>query len=90
MMEAARTSETSVDNYFARQYIPEDNSELHNCRRENLKSHKCVTDHSFLFEKVIAGDVPFYYTKAKAVLLHVKEALEWRGDIAPTHSRLLH
>jgi hypothetical protein len=31
MMEAARTSETSVDNYFTRQYIPEDNSELHLC-----------------------------------------------------------
>jgi hypothetical protein len=30
MMEAARTSETSVDNYFTRQYIPEDNSELKN------------------------------------------------------------
>jgi hypothetical protein len=28
MMEAVRTSETSVDNYFTRQYIPEDNSEL--------------------------------------------------------------
>jgi hypothetical protein len=28
MMEAARTSETSVDNYFTLQYIPEDNSEL--------------------------------------------------------------
>jgi hypothetical protein len=28
MMEAARTSETSADNYFTRQYIPEDNSEL--------------------------------------------------------------
>jgi hypothetical protein len=28
MMEAARTSETSVDNYFARQCIPEDISEL--------------------------------------------------------------
>jgi hypothetical protein len=27
MMEAVRTSETSVDNYFTRQYIPEDNSE---------------------------------------------------------------
>jgi hypothetical protein len=27
MMEAARTSETSVDNYFTRQYIPKDNSE---------------------------------------------------------------
>jgi hypothetical protein len=39
MMEAARTSETSVDNYFTRQYIPEDKSELHTRRRENLKSH---------------------------------------------------
>jgi hypothetical protein len=29
MMKAARTSETSVDNYFTRQYIPEDKSELH-------------------------------------------------------------
>jgi hypothetical protein len=27
MMEAVRSSETSVDNYFTRQYIPEDNSE---------------------------------------------------------------
>jgi hypothetical protein len=26
-MEAVRTSETSVDNYFTRQCIPEDNSE---------------------------------------------------------------
>jgi hypothetical protein len=39
MMEAARTSETSVDNYFTRQYIPEDKSELHTRRRENLQSH---------------------------------------------------
>jgi hypothetical protein len=38
-MEAARTSETSVDNYFTRQYITEDKSELHAHRRENLKSH---------------------------------------------------
>jgi hypothetical protein len=27
MMEAVRTSKTSVDNHFTRQYIPEDNSE---------------------------------------------------------------
>jgi hypothetical protein len=27
MMKAARTSGTSVDNYFTRQYIPEDKSE---------------------------------------------------------------
>jgi len=44
MMEAARTSETSVDNYFTRQYIPEDNSELHTRRRENLKSHSRPDD----------------------------------------------
>jgi hypothetical protein len=41
MMEAARTSETSVDSYFTRQCIPEDNSELRTRRRENLKSHIC-------------------------------------------------
>jgi hypothetical protein len=29
MVEAACTSETSVDSYFTRQYIPEDKSELH-------------------------------------------------------------
>jgi hypothetical protein len=28
LCEAARTSKTSVDNYFTRQYIPEDKSEL--------------------------------------------------------------
>jgi hypothetical protein len=39
IMEAARTSETSVDNYFTRQYTPEDKSELHTRRRENFKSH---------------------------------------------------
>jgi hypothetical protein len=40
MMEAARTSETSVDIQLrTQQYIPED-SELHTRRRENLKSHK--------------------------------------------------
>jgi hypothetical protein len=39
MMEAARTSETSIDIQLkTRQYIPED-SELHTRRRENLKSH---------------------------------------------------
>jgi hypothetical protein len=39
MMEAARTSETSVEIQLrTRQYIPED-SELHTRRRKNLKSH---------------------------------------------------
>jgi hypothetical protein len=43
MMEAARTSETSVDIQLrTRQYIPEV-SELHTRRRENLKSHTVLT-----------------------------------------------
>jgi hypothetical protein len=43
MMEAVRTSETSVDNNFTRQYNPEDNSEHHTRRRENLKSHNSMS-----------------------------------------------
>jgi hypothetical protein len=40
IMEAARTSGTSVDIQLrTRQYIPED-SELHTRRRENLKTHR--------------------------------------------------
>jgi hypothetical protein len=39
MMEAAGTSETTVNNYFTWQYNPEDKSELYTRRRENLKSH---------------------------------------------------
>jgi hypothetical protein len=44
MMEAVRTSETSVDNHFTRQYNPEDSSEHHTRRRENLKSHNVTSD----------------------------------------------
>jgi 3',5'-cyclic AMP phosphodiesterase CpdA len=42
MMEAVRTSETSVDNHFTRQYDPEENSEHHTHRRENLKSQSDI------------------------------------------------
>jgi hypothetical protein len=49
-MEAARTSETSVDNHFTRQYNPEDSSEHHTRRRENLKSHDVVYIHKCRFE----------------------------------------
>jgi hypothetical protein len=42
MMEAAHTSETSVDIQLrSRQYIPE-YSELHTHRHENFKSHKLI------------------------------------------------
>jgi hypothetical protein len=52
MMEAVRTSETSVNNYFTRQYIPEGNSEHHTRRRENLKPH--IFNHLFIL-------MPFIY-----------------------------
>jgi hypothetical protein len=42
MMEAARTSETSVDNYFTRQYIPEDNSELQKDQNRQLHSYESL------------------------------------------------
>jgi hypothetical protein len=59
MMEAARTSETSVDNYFTRQYIPEDKSELNTRRRENLKSY-LLFNHAFRAKSFITtlNDVP--------------------------------
>jgi hypothetical protein len=51
MLEAVRTSETLVDNHFTRQYNPEDSSERHTLRRENLKSHNTsnVIYVSFIF-----------------------------------------
>jgi hypothetical protein len=49
MMEAVHTSETSVDNHFTRQYIPEDSSEHHEsidiCESKSHKSwfdEKCL------------------------------------------------
>jgi hypothetical protein len=35
MMEAVRTSETSVDNHFTRRYNPEDSSEHNNITRKS-------------------------------------------------------
>jgi hypothetical protein len=53
MMEAVRTSETSVNfNVITWHYIPED-SKLHTCRRENLKCQiSCVRNN---------GDSPNVY-----------------------------
>jgi hypothetical protein len=55
MMEAAHTSETSVDIQLrTRQYTPED-SELHTRRRENLKSHIAL----YIFMKFGREVMPF-------------------------------
>jgi hypothetical protein len=51
-MEAVRTSETSVDNHFTRQYIPEDNSEHHTHRHENLKSQIKYINWTFIWRSV--------------------------------------
>jgi hypothetical protein len=52
MMEAVRTSETSVNfNVTARRYIPED-SKLHTRCRENLKSHVCIYVRQFVIKPV--------------------------------------
>jgi hypothetical protein len=40
MMEAVRTSETSVDNHFTRQYNPEDSSEQHVHKMEDNRLPK--------------------------------------------------
>jgi hypothetical protein len=42
MMEAVRTSETSVDNHFTRQNIPEDNSEHSQRNLEDVKYRRLV------------------------------------------------
>jgi hypothetical protein len=44
MMEAVRTSETSVDNNFTRQYIPEDNSEHHWAIILETRQYNALTD----------------------------------------------
>jgi hypothetical protein len=65
-MEAVRTSETSVDNYFTRQYIPEDNSELHTRWRENMKSHNIYICHSSLMMEAVRTSetsVDNYFTR---------------------------
>jgi hypothetical protein len=54
-MEAVRTSETSVDNHFTRQYNPEDNSEHHTRRRENLKYHKLQSSLSAIRSQLETG-----------------------------------
>jgi hypothetical protein len=80
MMEAARTSETSVDNYFTRQYIPEDKSELHTRRRENLKSH---TSEVVIFRKKMLFQNSFHSVSSvpnikSVVIKKIGRQLSWK------------
>jgi hypothetical protein len=64
MMEAAHTSETSVDNYFTRQYIPEEKSELHTRRRENLKSPTVLKMSYTSYKSVL----PHYHAETTCII----------------------
>jgi hypothetical protein len=67
MMEAARTSETSVDNYFTRQYIPEDNSEI------DALSFLCSTDTKMAPDNMHVGADDYCLTKSN--LAHVLDLM---------------
>jgi hypothetical protein len=57
MMEAVRTSETSVDSHFTRQYNPEDNSEHHyRSLSNNFKFifHLSLYHSTFLFREKLS------------------------------------
>jgi hypothetical protein len=60
----------SVDNYFTRQYIPEDNSEHHTRRRENLKSH---APYNSLNQKTVSGiQFPAKFVTEMTLYLFIK------------------
>jgi hypothetical protein len=46
-MEAVRTSETSVDNQFTRQYNPEDSSEHSSLMMEAVRTSETSVDNQF-------------------------------------------
>jgi hypothetical protein len=63
MMEAARTSETSVDIQLrTRQYIPED-SELHTRRRENLKFNNVESSADAFARAVVNTDTQITFVR---------------------------
>jgi hypothetical protein len=63
-----RTSETSVDNHFTRQYNPEDSSEHHTRRRENLKSNKVATNLAGLVTSSLGPDATRGQSVVHAIL----------------------
>jgi hypothetical protein len=59
--------------YFTRQYIPEDNSEHHTRRRENLKSLKCECvrlKFALIFKTYAEGTSPMFHTEVTCSILH--------------------
>jgi hypothetical protein len=67
MMEAVRTSETSVGNHFIRQYIPEDNSEHHthsSLMMEAVRTSETSVDNHFT-RQYIPEDSSEHHTRRR-------------------------
>jgi hypothetical protein len=91
MMEAVGTSETSVDNYFTQQYIPEDNSEHHTRRRENLKSHMYERLSMFSLQDTTASKFYSRYCQGRCGGDSVNKNLGGRYTIiSPARNLIIH
>jgi hypothetical protein len=65
IMEAARTSETSVDNYFTRQHILEDNSEFRTGSQQQVLN-RTVTDSVFIINDCYSGALLYSFRHRRA------------------------
>jgi hypothetical protein len=72
MMEAVRTSETSVDNYFTRQYTPKDNSELHTVLNFLRTKYKVNMEKQTLVLQVKEQWPEIFFSKTCSVVKYTK------------------
>jgi hypothetical protein len=63
MMEAVRTPETSVDNYFTLQYIPEDNSEQYIYIYIYIYTNKYTESYFCKLTYAYHNNIKFYISK---------------------------
>jgi hypothetical protein len=87
MMEAVRTSETSVDNHFTRQYNPEDSSEhQHLCSYENLAAHIVGLQFTELCRHVVVVIVNSVFQR----MYLMKDERDWSNVSMPRLPAIVH
>jgi hypothetical protein len=87
MMEAVRTSETSVDNHFTRQYIPEDNSEHHSSlMMEAVRTSETSVDNYFT-RQYIPEDNSEHHTRRRENLKSQKQEHSLHDDLLHDETR---